>query len=187
MKTLLIFNFVYEVEPPQPHSVASDHRAFGWMNKWMNEWMSEYMDEWMNEWMNERMNKWASERKEEPNECLPLGDWGGIQVTESCEAEGEITRGWGTASGVDSVVIVCDELLTVHPDDVHACAHTHAVHITWTCTGSQPVVDFLSYRPGVCCHYFSPGLRSPSQPKYVSHRPSTSTKLYRLMTEAHWW
>jgi len=45
--------------------------------------------------------------------------------------------------------------------------------------------DFLSHRPAVGCHYFPPGLRSHSQPAEVCYHPSTSTKLYCLMTEAH--
>jgi len=35
------------------------------------------------------------------------------------------------------------------------------------CTGSQPAGYFLSHLPAVGCHYFQPGLRSPSQPKNV--------------------
>jgi len=41
-------------------------------------------------------------------------------VTMSCDDEGEMTRGSGTSSGVDSVVIALDQLLTVQPADVHA-------------------------------------------------------------------
>jgi len=42
--------------------------------------------------------------------------------------------------------------------------------------------------PAVGCHYFLPGLRSPSQPESITiHRPLAGTKLYCLVTEADVW
>ena len=41
-------------------------------------------------------------------------------MTRSCDADNDVTRGGGTVSGDDSLVIVYDELLVVQPADVHA-------------------------------------------------------------------
>ena len=40
---------------------------------------------------------------------------------------------------------------------------------SWSmCTGSQPTGDLLNHSPVIGCHYFSPGLRSPSQPMNIT-------------------
>jgi len=48
------------------------------------------------------------------------------------------------------------------------------------CTGSQPAGDFLSHPPAVGCHYFPPGLQSPSQPTNV-------TVLRPIPSYTAWW
>jgi len=52
---------------------------------------------------------------------------------------------------------------------------------SWSrCTGSQLTGNFLSHPPAVGCHYFPPGLRSPTQLKNV-------TVLRPVPSYTDWW